>query len=632
MDDLSSLLASDHVCYIQSRCDIFTREYYELSDAEVRALEANGNSAENWHNVRKTNAEAQLQTSLIRQNTFHGKVVLGCFSASFCHDVDGISFASGVYNSALKNVVVLDEALVKDTMVLRDVLVDAQASIIKCTSVTGSKNKDAVVSANGNSLHVGVETGGRDLRIVADLSFKLGVAVVTQRNDVDFLTAYNSFVDKYVAAVKAPMAIVAQSARVRGCNRVQESFVGHFATIEDSDVVNSTILSTKEEPSVIKDKSHVSDSILQWNSTIEALSIVQDTFLCDTTHVERHGIVISSVIGPNTSIAEGEVTSSFVGPFVGFHHQALLIASIWPQGKGNVGYGANVGSNHTLKAPDQEFYPGEGCFFGLGCNIKFPCNFEKAPYSVVATAVTMLPQLLSMPFALINTPAHVIPSLSPAMNEIFPGWVLYSSVFTVLRNENKFHLRNKSKRTQIDADIFRKEIVEYMKDARAALRAAEGKAQVILPNGEAVHTDKQVRGLGKNYMRESSRREAITTYTFFIKLFALKALFKRVESGQVSIDGTVGILDGCCHELVTMKEEFEATKRINDCLHDLVSMKNEVAKKAADGKARDNGRGQRIIPDYAAVHKSANNEETVLEAQSSADDVKQRVAAFLAPL
>ena len=52
-------------------------------------------------------------------------------------------------------------------------------------------------------------------------------------------------------------------------------------------------------------------------------------------------------------------STSLVGPFVAFHHQALLIAAYWPEGKGNIAYGANVGSNHTGKAPDQEIRPGE---------------------------------------------------------------------------------------------------------------------------------------------------------------------------------------------------------------------------------------------------------------------------------
>lgn len=50
-----------------------------------------------------------------------------------------------------------------------------------------------------------------------------------------------------------------------------------------------------------------------------------------------------------------------------------------------MGYGANVGSNHTGRAPDQELWPGEGVFFGLGTSIKFPANYVAAQYSVIAT-------------------------------------------------------------------------------------------------------------------------------------------------------------------------------------------------------------------------------------------------------
>lgn len=78
------------------------------------------------------------------------------------------------------------------------------------------------------------------------------------------------------------------------------------------------------------------------------------------SHADKHGKLLGALLGPNSGVSEGEISASLVGPFVGFHHQALLIAAMWPAGKGNVGYGANVGSNHTGKAPDQELRPGEG--------------------------------------------------------------------------------------------------------------------------------------------------------------------------------------------------------------------------------------------------------------------------------
>ena len=103
-----------------------------------------------------------------------------------------------------------------------------------------------------------------------------------------------------------------------------------------------------------------------------------------------------------------------------------LRVAIWYKGKGNIGYGANIGSNHTGRLPDQELIPGEGLFFGLGCNIKYPCNFSNAPYSLIASGITTLPQVCSlppshvqkveMPFSLINKPSTNYEGVSPAYN------------------------------------------------------------------------------------------------------------------------------------------------------------------------------------------------------------------------
>lgn len=100
--------------------------------------------------------------------------------------------------------------------------------------------------------------------------------------------------------------------------------------------------------------------MLQWGAHVDQMAIVEEAVLCEHSHVDKHGKLLGSLLGANSGVSEGEVSASLVGPFVGFHHQALLIAAMWPAGKGNVGYGANVGSNHTSKAPDQEIRPGEG--------------------------------------------------------------------------------------------------------------------------------------------------------------------------------------------------------------------------------------------------------------------------------
>jgi len=89
---------------------------------------------------------------------------------------------------------------------------------------------------------------------------------------------------------------------------------------------------------------------------------------------------------------------------------------------------------------------GFSVFFGLGTCIKFPSNFEESPYSIIATGSTTLPQRLRFPFSLVNLPGETIDGISPAFNEIFTGWVLSDSVFTVWRNQLKFAKRDKARR------------------------------------------------------------------------------------------------------------------------------------------------------------------------------------------
>lgn len=170
------------------------------------------------------------------------------------------------------------------------------------------------------------------------------------------------------------------------------------------------------------------------------------------------------------------------------------------------------------------------------------------------------------------------------------------------------------------------------------MRAA-GSAKLRLPNGEALYTDKQVTGLGKNYMREEARVEAIDAYTFFIKLFALEALLPCVERGQITPDATIGsslnwyavcsimifncdaYCNFCClsssstYELATLAEEYAASTCILECLKDLVIKKEAVARNAERGKGRDDNRGERIIPDYDQVHKPPAEELVIIQAQ-----------------
>ena len=204
--------------------------------------------------------------------------------------------------------------------------------------------------------------------------------------------------------------------------------------------------------------------------------------LLEHSHIERQGKVFESILAPNTGVAKGEVSACLMGPFIGFHHQALLISAIWPSGKGNIAYGANVGSNHTAKLPDQEMWPGEAMFLGLGVNVKFPADFTRAPFSLIASSVNTLPQRVTFPFSLINNRSSAHPEIPPALNEIVPGWLLSDNIYFVKRNEAKYKRRNKARRTRIDFEAFRPDTIDLVIDACQRLESVR-RAQRDLSRG-----------------------------------------------------------------------------------------------------------------------------------------------------
>jgi hypothetical protein len=287
-----------------------------------------------------------------------------------------------------------------------------------------------------------------------------------------------------------------------------------------------------------------------------------------------------------------------------------------------------VGSNHTGKAPDQEIWPGEGAFFGLGVSVKFPSDFTRAPYIVIATGVNTLPQRVTFPFSLINAPAILPEGVSPAFNEISPAWVLTDNMFTLKRNEGKYKKRNKAKRTEFVFDVFRPDTVDLMLDARQRLAAVEESADI--------YTAKDIEGLGKNYMLEASRKKAIDAYTFYIRYYGLLGLKKKAE--QLVEAGQAGKLPGLLaaksddtrweHERKILQAELPG----NDVAGNLRLLRDMVEKIAGDvevSKGKDDIRGAKTIDDYPAAHPPAAEDGFVKDTWEEARQAQAEIDALL---
>ncbi|HDP79809.1 MAG TPA: DUF4954 family protein, partial [Spirochaetes bacterium] len=506
-------------------------------------------------------------------------------------------------------------------------IVDDEAVLLSNGSISAA---GSCAFGNGISIPVGNETGGREILSFAELTVALAEAVAVRRSDKKFLSAYGEFITRYITGCTLSSGYIGKKAVIRNTGTVEDAYIGGGAAVIGATLVrNSTLLAAPDERTEISHGAYVVDSCVQWGSAVTSMAIVEKSVLCEHSHVERHGKVTSSVIGPNTGVAEGEVTSCLIGPFVGFHHQAMLIAGIWPEGKGNVAYGANVGSNHTSKAPDQEIFCGEGMFFGLGVNIKFPSDFSQSPYSIIATGVTTLPQKISYPFCLLNSPSSITPGVPPSYNEIFPGWVLSQNIYSVRRNEGKYKKRNKARRSEFVFSVFRPDIIDVMITARNNLKNVKTNSEI--------YTNRDIPGIGKNYLTEKNRKAGIDAYDFYIEYYALSRLLDRIGAIQPQGAGAFNDIydkktndNDWEHARGVLRSEGYGGRSVRENLLRLIDMVNRISSSTFRSKERDDGRGKRIIQDYPEVTTLAGDDSFVKETAGETEELTGRIEGILA--
>ncbi len=546
--------------------------WISLTDSQIGVLEDNGNSSEDWSGV-KISKGAMLNN--VRNCRFSGEVRIALTPA----EIDGSMVYPSFQESCFENVEILPGCRIENSKYLENLHIEEGTLIENCGRITYEQGS---LCGCGEELELGVETGERNVPSFPYLDVFLAEALSGGANRADNLAMYSSFLDEFLLKLRSvKTGIIGRACILRDTAVVENCFIGSRVSIRNACAVrNSTLLGEEPGSTEVLDGALVRDSILKWGSRVDSMAIVEKSILGEASVVEKQGKLSSSFLGPNSVLAEGEITASLAGPFTVSHHQSLLIAARWPGGRGNIGYGANVGSNHTSRLPDQEIRPGEGMFFGLACSVKFPADFSEAPYSIIATGVTLLPQRVEFPFSLICEPFASVECVPPSFNQIIPAWVLSDNLFSIDRNESKYKSRNRARHFESGGSILREATVAMMISALAKLEVQSVKD---------VYTEKEISGLGKNYLTETHRKKAIDTYRFHVRYFALEGLTENEDSEDLSV-----------FRRDILKREFPHASR-----EELRGIHSEMRKKVAESirmnTEKDYSRGCRIITDYADV-------------------------------
>lgn len=585
-------------------------EYRPLTDAEIAALEKKRNSSEDWKEIK---VKEGFTPEHISGNRFFGKCRLGHFSGLKMEVQDGALLPSGIYDSVIINSVIDSDALVSQCRLISGYFISENAVIYNTGSLTASCNCSF---GNGLVIPIGPETGEIPFPLFADMDMECAELIF---NNAHKPSDFSDYIAMYRNSVNSETGFIGKNCIITDTASIKDTFIGDSAEIRGTLLISgSTLLSSPEEKIYAGSGTRIEGSMLQYGCSVNSGAIVFNSLFMEHTESENQSRVSSSIIGPNSSLGGGEVTSALAGPFTVSHHQSLLIASIWADGRGNIGYGANVGSNHTSRLPDQEIYPGEGMFFGLGCSIKFPGDYRKAPYSIIATGTVTQSQKVEFPFSLIVTPSAYTKGIPLNLNELIPAWTLSENIYSVLRNEAKYRSRNKAKRNIFDFTILRPSIVDLMITARGRLERAA--------DFTICFTERDIPGAGKNFITDESKTKGIETYSFYIRHYALIALMARVEEILLN-NGTPEISnvmrpEGAGywnHAVKVIKAEFPADNTLKTNLETLIISLEKIYSDAFDSRKKDYKKGNYIIENYSLYHKSPENDLSLSDMRRNTD-------------
>lgn len=642
-EEIIALQQNHCTCEDWSKLKFVTKaEEIEQSHADIFSVLMN--------HTRFTDTVVLILRNRRGENASHDDVDANGFSKQTKSDAWTLKLLKGLHSNLLvsNSIVDLDARVHRNTSIC-NTYIGPCATIVNC----GTMDWTYASSENNTDHHHHHHMGLMTITVGAE---KGGGRPITVHPEVDMphvvhqMKASSSLHTTHPSGM-IDMNIVDHHALIRDTPTLQSIYLHPHASIQAATSVSNAILLPQAR---ITSGSTVQNVMLQWNASIVEHSSVTDALLMEEAQAGPHSLVVSSVLGPDVHVSAGEVHASIVGPNTNAHHQSLLIGCLWPLGRGNVGYGANVGSNHTGRLPDQECTAGEGVFWGLSTVIKYPVDLSSAPYTLVAAGTTLSPQRVTMPFSLI------VSNPKGDSNDILPGWLLRSSPYTLARNEVKYATRRKAKR-HLDYTgwkIIRAETVALCWHARQALQSPDSQ----LPS----YTEKEICGLGSNQLSEKGRLAGVEAYTQCIQMFALRGLWQfivdnrmrrndtslwesELASEAMSLDEFIGTgveLPPCPWELPVSSNDWAIQKFILQAefavkdpnmesawletqLRKLIQLEQDYAKRIYESKHRDDQRGVQIIPGYDHSHDRAEDDTCIADAKAYADQLEEAILEWL---
>ena len=483
------------------------KTYLPLTDNQIKILESSGCTAQDWALVTVSSG---FDASRVRAAHFSGQIAIGDLTG-VVKNANGIEKPCGIYNAAIINCRVGDHTRIANIGVH---IANYDIADGVCIENAGTiQTNPGATFGNGVEINVLNEAGGREVVLFNELSVQFAYILCLHRYRPALIEKLKAIAHNYTGSVKSDLGKIDSGTQICSTNEIIDVNIGTQATVNAaSTLVNGTILSTQDAPTIVGNDVAANDFIIAESSSVTGGAVLDKVFIGQGCQIGKQYSAENSLFFANCEGFHGEACSIFAGPYTVSHHKSsLMIAGLFSFY--NAGSGTNQ-SNHMYKlGPVHEGKLQRGSKTGSFSYMMWPC--VAGPFSVILGKHTGTFDTADFPFSHLEARANGKCSMVPGLHLTTVGTVRDGAKWP-----NRDRRKGSVKRDIISFDVFSPFTVGKMIKANAILKNLQQS------------TDKSVEDVlvGGALVRRPILRTGQKHYRAAIEMYLTEKVVEKVEA------------------------------------------------------------------------------------------------------
>lgn len=479
-----------HLRNIQNRSGI---RYRKLTAAEIKVLEKNDNSSDNWSKVLVSDS---FDPKLVKRCSFFGLVRIGKLEPFF-HEFNNLRMPVGLYNSTIISSDIGDNVVIDNVNFMSHYIIGNDTMLVNINELATtdhSKFGNGVLKDGENEavrvwMEICNENAGRSVLPFNGMLAGDAWLWSKYRDDEKLLQKFKEFTDKKFDTQRGYYGKIGDRTVIKNCRIIKDVWIGSDAYIKGANKLkNLTINSAPEAKSQIGEGSELVNGIISFGCRI-FYGVKAVRFMMGSNSQLKYGArLINSYLGDNSTISCCEVLNSLIFPAHEQHHNNSFLCAATVFGQSNMAAGATIGSNHNSRGADGEIIAGRGFWPGLCVSLKHNSKF--ASFTIIAKGDFPSELNIPVPFSLVSN------DISNDKLVIMPGYWFMYNMYALARNAGKYTSRDKrsDKTQEIEYDFLAPDSINEMFESLELVKKFTAQAYARKTNKQIPEKDLSKKG------------------------------------------------------------------------------------------------------------------------------------------